>query len=380
MLNDLNITPADIERSSDSEFEMDLAELAKFPFLKDIINGYPELVVILNSRLEIAASNKEGMHAFKQNLISEILGKRFGEAIGCINAESGQDGCGTSAVCPECGAFHAINSSLSSIQEGVKETDIKISDNEKEISLDFRIYTKRMMIGEREFLFLTAKDISDEKRRLALERIFFHDVLNTSGAIHGIATFLQESESEEDRNELMSALLEASTQLLDEIETQKDLRNAENGNLNVDKNSFDVNKVLFKVYDLYKNHDVAKGKNFKVEKLPKDVSIKTDLTLLTRSIGNLVKNALEAVQKNGNVILSAEDHGDFIVLNIHNDGVIPPNIQVHIFQRSFSTKGNSGRGIGTYSVKLLVENYLGGTVSFISNQEKNTVFSIKLPK
>jgi len=204
-------------------------------------------------------------------------------------------------------------------------------------------------------------------------------VLNTSGAIHGIANFLKESESEEDRNELTDALLEASSQLLDEIETQKDLRNAENGNLNVSKESIDINKILSKVYDLYKNHDVAKGKNFIIEKLPCEILINTDQALLTRSIGNLVKNALEAIKKNGIVKLTAEYQNEYVVFHVHNEGIIPAHIQAHIFQRSFSTKGNAGRGIGTYSVKLLVDNYLNGTVSFVSNEEKNTIFSIKLP-
>jgi sensor histidine kinase regulating citrate/malate metabolism len=52
---------------------------------------------------------------------------------------------------------------------------------------------------------------------------------------------------------------------------------------------------------------------------------------------------------------------------------------MQLFQRSFSTKGN-GRGIGTYSIKLLTENYLKGKVSFFSNEEEGTVFSIELNK
>jgi sensor histidine kinase regulating citrate/malate metabolism len=50
---------------------------------------------------------------------------------------------------------------------------------------------------------------------------------------------------------------------------------------------------------------------------------------------------------------------------------------MQLFQRSFSTKGQS-RGIGSYSIKLLTENYLKGKVSFISNENDRTVFSIEL--
>jgi signal transduction histidine kinase len=54
-------------------------------------------------------------------------------------------------------------------------------------------------------------------------------------------------------------------------------------------------------------------------------------------------------------------------------------VQRQLFQRSFSTKG-IGRGLGTYSIRLLTENYLKGKVSFISNETEGTVFSIELNK
>ena len=58
---------------------------------------------------------------------------------------------------------------------------------------------------------------------------------------------------------------------------------------------------------------------------------------------------------------------------------MPRSIQLQVFQRSFSTKG-AGRGIGTYSIKLLTERYLGGKVSFVSEDGIGTRFSCHLPK
>jgi len=49
-----------------------------------------------------------------------------------------------------------------------------------------------------------------------------------------------------------------------------------------------------------------------------------------------------------------------------------------LFQRSFSSKG-SGRGLGTYSMKLFGEKYLDGEVSFESDRIKGTTFTISLP-
>ena len=109
-------------------------------------------------------------------------------------------------------------------------------------------------------------------------------------------------------------------------------------------------------------------------------TIITDRQLLRRVLGNMLKNALEATLPHGTVTLSCMDGGDAMTFCVHNPGVMPPEVQLQIFQRSFSTKGESGRGIGTYSMKLFGERYLGGTIDFVSNQEEGTTFHLRLPK
>jgi signal transduction histidine kinase len=59
---------------------------------------------------------------------------------------------------------------------------------------------------------------------------------------------------------------------------------------------------------------------------------------------------------------------------------MPEEIQLQVFQRSFSTKASSGRGIGTYSMKLLGEHYLGGKVAFTSREPEGTEFTVTLPR
>jgi signal transduction histidine kinase len=58
---------------------------------------------------------------------------------------------------------------------------------------------------------------------------------------------------------------------------------------------------------------------------------------------------------------------------------MPPAVQLQVFNRSFSTKG-PGRGLGTYSVKLLSEQYLGAEVDFTSESGHGTRFVVSLPK
>ena len=50
-----------------------------------------------------------------------------------------------------------------------------------------------------------------------------------------------------------------------------------------------------------------------------------------------------------------------------------------IFQRSFSTKGSPGRGLGTYAMKLFGESVLGGQVDFETGAE-GTTFWIRVAR
>ena len=109
-----------------------------------------------------------------------------------------------------------------------------------------------------------------------------------------------------------------------------------------------------------------------------NITFASDPTLLKRSLGNLLRNALEACQPGETVTLSCQVQGGDIVFAVHNPGAIPPASQLQIFNHSFTTKG-LGRGLGTYSVKLLIERYLKGRVHFISTPEVGTTFYVTLP-
>ena len=58
---------------------------------------------------------------------------------------------------------------------------------------------------------------------------------------------------------------------------------------------------------------------------------------------------------------------------------MPEAVRHQLFQRSFSTREGRGRGIGSYSVKLLTEKYLRGDVSFVSREPEGTTFFVALP-
>ena len=75
-------------------------------------------------------------------------------------------------------------------------------------------------------------DVSDEKRLSVLTRMFFHDMLNTAGGIRGWAELLREQAPAESQQEHeLSDLQLLADQLVEEIQSQRDLVYAETGDL-----------------------------------------------------------------------------------------------------------------------------------------------------
>ena len=93
----------------------------------------------------------------------------------------------------------------------------------------------------------------------------------------------------------------------------------------------------------------------------------------------MIKNAIEASDKESQITISASGDKKNVLLVVHNEGYMPEEIQAKIFKRSFSTKGK-GRGLGTYSMKLFTEKYLNGMISFKSLEKLGTSFLVSLPR
>jgi len=333
------------------------------------LDGVSTGVLILNSRRQIVFANRSFLDMIRLREIRDVLGLRTGEAIGCIRSDMNEDGCGTTEYCRECGAARAILSSLNG-HDTLKDCSILLNDDPN--ALNIRVKTVRVeMMGEA-FTVFSISDIGDEKRREVLERIFLHDVRNTAGGIKGFSC-LAADELCEDPVRHMNMITDLSEKLLDEIDSYHQLIRAENRDLKIAPVRFETGTLLEKVRSLYSHHEVAENRELRISPGTENLTMFTDEIILLRVIGNMTKNALEAIAPGQSVTLSCAREGEKVRFEVHNPGIIPPDAGLLIFQRSFSTKG-PGRGLGTYSIKLLSEHYLRGTVGFTTSATGGTTF------
>jgi len=334
---------------------------------------------VIDKNRQIVYANDDFLSLLGINTLDPILGKRPGEVISCIHAADESSGCGTSLSCAYCGAVNAILESQKTGKKSTKETRITSEVEGKLRSWDLNIISTPVLIAGNLFYVLVLQDISDEKRRSALERIFFHDLLNSAGGLNGLLTILKDGATPEETRELINLSEEASRNIIEEILLQRQIRAAENGELKVKIEPTNSIELLDSAIGKIGFHEAGRDRSIIKDKNSANIDFESDKILLQRVIINLLKNALEATELSGVVTTGIENNEEKIALWVKNDQVIPEDIQKQLFQRSFSTKG-TGRGIGTYSIKLLTENYLKGKVSFVSNETDGTVFSIELNK
>ena len=127
------------------------------------------------------------------------------------------------------------------------------------------------------------------------------------------------------------------------------------------------------------HHPAARNKLIRSSLPPVDVIVRSDKTLMERILTNMTLNALEATAEGGTVELRADVRNDVLSVVVRNEGVIPEEVRPRVFQRYFSTKSGIGRGHGTFAMRMLGEEMLGGTVFFTSNETEGTRFVITLP-
>ena len=345
------------------------------PIISAVLEAVEGCLLILNRHRQVLAANNELLESLGLRRMDSVLGLRPGEVMECEHSELGPDGCGTSHQCKPCGAVIAILSAFDHDAPATGECCMTMLRGRERKAVEMRVKATPLRLGREPVVALVLQDVSAEKRRAALEDVFLHDLRNTLTGLSGWAEILEEEEP----SEAASMVVSIASRMRDELEGQHVLVHAEKGSLRVDKRPVPVRDILSSVANSCATLAEATGHRFDIDPCDPNATVTTDPTLLGRVLVNMVKNALEATSPDDPVRLRFELQHDRPTFLVRNPGVIPEDVRLQIFRRSFSTKKQPGRGLGTYSMKLFGEQYLDGHVSFVSTPEVGTVFLITLP-
>lgn len=367
-----------MEQSSHVLIEQQYDKISRIPMYKEIIDAIPQFAAVINGNREVVYANRALLEATGTDNIFTILGKLPGDVLNCVNVCETENLCGSAEACQYCGAVQAVVESIESGQRVEKECRITSKNENGIFSQDFLITASPFYVEEESFTLVSMADISGSKRREVLERIFFHDILNTMNGLHGYIEILKRLVRSEEVRTIVDDLAVLSVSLLDDINAQRDLLAAERGDLKTSKNPLTSFSIIDYCINHVKHTGIAELKEIIKDKNAQDIYFLADDTILKRVIINMLKNALEASSEGEAVDVSSYKSDNRVVFSVRNNSVIPEEVQKQIFQRSFSTKG-SNRGLGTYSMKILTENYLKGKVCFSSDEKNGTCFTVEIP-
>ncbi len=365
---------APAERVSVEEIKRSKSIVSVSKYIKFLLDSVPNAFLILNEHRQIVFANEMFVTMIGAESADEIIGCRFGEILDCEHAHDTPGGCGTTEFCRTCGAAQTQVKGLSG---NISTEECRINTVKGE-ALDLSVSARPIDFNKKRYLVFTTRDIADEKRREALEHTFFHDILNTAGILSMYAQILEIDPTEISNTDL--DLGQITTRLIDEIRSQQELLQAEQDNLKIKVDTINAGVFIKDLVKQYRSHPVATDRQITMYPNLPDINITVDPVLLGRILSNMIKNALEAIPTGEDILVGFDIDSDNNTIRfvVHNGSFIPPRIQNQIFQRSFSTKG-AGRGLGTYSMKLLGEQHLGGKVSFESTKDNGTTFYMTLP-
>ncbi len=146
----------------------------------------------------------------------------------------------------------------------------------------------------------------------------------------------------------------------------------------LDLEEVDISKLVSHVCDLLRPEAHARGIEI-MASLPGTIpKFSADSVRLTQALMNLVINAIQAVERNGQIEVRTTVSAETLTISVLDNGPgIPPDKLAALFDPFFTTKAE-GHGLGLWIAQQIVSAH-GGRLTGQNNQGGGAVFILTLP-
>jgi two-component system sensor histidine kinase VicK len=298
------------------------------------------------------------------------------------------------------------NRSLFEPNRELAEINKELADTNKAVVLtnkQFAELNQELTVLSNELTLAYQKIEEQNQTYAAFINIAAHELRTPSQAILGLAEAAQNNPAyKEDKERFMHVIYRNARRLDKLIKNILDVTRIEGRTLQLDKQRFDLNDLLFSVIKETQIQILANANNskiklsFSLDKLSSTssavvekhdgnlISVEADRERITQVLYNLLDNAIKFTQE-GTISVAVErkrnndDAKEAIIVSVKDTGSgIHAEIMPKLYSK-FASKSFSGTGLGLYISKSIVEAH-GGKIWAENNTDgKGATFSFSLP-
>lgn len=224
----------------------------------------------------------------------------------------------------------------------------------------------------------------DVERRKQLVSNMSHELKTPIGIIKGYAEGLKYGvvDDKEKMAKYCSVIVEECDRMDNLVRELLNHSKMEAGMVEMNITSFDNGEFLSKIVERFKPTFIEKGINFDFKCVDNYV-IAADRDMLEKAVNNFITNAIDHVEGEKNIRLTAEKKEKGLKITIFNTG---NHIPIEDFEKIWDiyykvdkarSRKYGGHGLGLSIVKLIVQ--LHGGIINVENVKDGVVFSLEIP-
>ncbi|MBK8394518.1 MAG: PAS domain-containing sensor histidine kinase [Leptospiraceae bacterium] len=264
----------------------------------------------------------------------------------------------------------------------------RFHDNSGNIVIAHELITQRKL-AEEEIQRYTKELESLNQTKDKFFNIIAHDLRNPFSGIISVSEML-ESKITAEGNEVFLPLKKfveliygSSKSAFSLLENLMQWAKSQTGNIKFDPIILSIKKTINANLPLIETNAIAKNISIQ-NKIELDDLVIADEIMLNTVLRNLITNAIKFTYTNGEIIITSEESGEFLQINVADSGtgISPENLEKLFRIDSKFTKngtgGEKGTGLGLILCKEFIE-IQGGQIWAKSEIGKGSVFTFTLP-
>lgn len=330
--------------------------------------------VILDKHRQIVGATDEFRKLAGDCSFDALLGARVGEALGCEHASRSEDGCGASPWCSTCGLAVAAMASEAMTESVVRRCVLRSAMESAVRERIFKVYCGLINCEGPDLHFVHFHELQ-EASSVPGESPFWDRLREMASDVSRRARTLGSCDEDSLHQEGLAAV---AADLLDEIDAQIFLLRG-TGMSDAFDATFRVGDLLDELRREIGNDELSKDREIRFVRSCADLVVRGKRRLVHMVLRAMILNALEASRAGDVVDVRVEADAGSVVFSVRNDEVILPHFALRVFQKHFTTREGTGRGMGTWMMKRIGEDVLGGEVDFTSTPSEGTCFRLRLP-